>query len=103
ALGYAEGQARFARHQSLGVAEQAEANRRIAGLVSNLEKESGALKEERANLRTALSESNRRLAMLDLERGRVAFEKGQVGPGMLWTVESVRMATGAGAGGGTHL
>ena len=34
--------------------------------------------------------------MLDLERGRAAFEKGQIGVGMLWTVESLRMATEAG-------
>ena len=63
ALAYAEGQYRFARHPSLRVAEQAEANRRIAGLASNLEMESGALKVQRANLRTALSESNRRLGV----------------------------------------
>jgi WD40 repeat protein/serine/threonine protein kinase/tetratricopeptide (TPR) repeat protein len=48
-------------------------------------------------LRAALSESNRRVAMLDLERGRIAFEKGHVGEGMLWTVESLRFATRAGA------
>jgi len=46
-------------------------------------------------LTAALSESNRRVAMLDLERGRIAFEKGQIGVGMLWTVESLRMATEA--------
>ena len=46
--------------------------------------------------KAALAESNRRLAMLDLERGRAAFEKGQLGVGMLWTVESLRMATEAG-------
>ena len=34
ALAFAEGQYRFARHQSLRVAEQAEANRRIAGLAT---------------------------------------------------------------------
>ena len=41
--------------------------------------------------------------MLDLERSRVAFEKGQIGPGMLWTVESLRMATEAGDEAGKHL
>jgi hypothetical protein len=93
----------YADEQSRRADEQAEANRRIAGLASDLEKESSALKDERAALRiergrlkTALSESNRRLAMLDLERGRAAFEKGQVGAGMLWTVESLRTATAAG-------
>jgi WD40 repeat protein/serine/threonine protein kinase/tetratricopeptide (TPR) repeat protein len=48
-------------------------------------------------LRASLSESNRRVAMLDIERGRIAFEKGQIGEGLLWTVESLRMANKAGA------
>jgi WD40 repeat protein/tetratricopeptide (TPR) repeat protein len=52
--------------------------------------------EAAANYKAALSESNRRLAMLDLERGRIAFEKGHVGEGTLWTVEALRMATAAG-------
>ena len=81
---------------------QAEANKQIAGLASNLETESAALKEERGRLKTALSESNRRLARLDLERGQAAFEKGQVGVGMLWTVESLRMAAEAGDAAGRH-
>ena len=78
----------YADAQSRRADEQAEANRRIAGLASNLEKES-------ARLKTALSESNRRLAMLHLERGRTAFEKGQVSAGMLWTLESLRTAAAA--------
>ena len=41
--------------------------------------------------------------MLDLERGRAAFEKGQVGVGMLWTVESLRMAAAAGDEAGRHV
>jgi WD40 repeat protein/tetratricopeptide (TPR) repeat protein len=52
--------------------------------------------EAAASYKAALSESNRRLAMLDLERGRIAFEKGHVGEGMVWTVEALRMATAAG-------
>jgi WD40 repeat protein/serine/threonine protein kinase/tetratricopeptide (TPR) repeat protein len=48
-------------------------------------------------LKTALTESNRRLAILNFERGQAAFEKGHVGEGMLWTVESLRMAALAGA------
>jgi WD40 repeat protein/serine/threonine protein kinase/tetratricopeptide (TPR) repeat protein len=55
------------------------------------------LADANTQIRTALSESNRRLAMLDLERGQAAFEKGHMGEGMLWTVESLRMATAAGA------
>ncbi len=62
-----------------------------------------ALKEERGRLKTALSESNRRLARLDLERGQAAFEKGQIGVGMLWTVESLRMAAEAGDAAGRHV
>jgi WD40 repeat protein/tetratricopeptide (TPR) repeat protein len=56
-----------------------------------------------ASYKAALSESNRRLAMLDFERGRVAFEKDQIGVGLLWTVESLRMATEAGDEPGRHL
>ena len=61
------------------------------------------LKNERGSLKTALAESNRRLARLDLERGQAAFEKGQVGVGMLWTVESLRMAAEAGDEAGRHV
>jgi eukaryotic-like serine/threonine-protein kinase len=58
-----------------------------------------AVEQAEANLqiKAALGESNRRLAVLNFERGRAAFEKGHVGEGMLWTVESLRMATAAGA------
>ncbi len=76
--------------------QQAEANRQITRLASNLGEESGRLK-------TALAESNRRLATLNFERGQAAFEKGQVGVGMLWTVESLRTATEAGDKAGRHV
>jgi WD40 repeat protein/serine/threonine protein kinase/tetratricopeptide (TPR) repeat protein len=89
ALFYADRQARHA-------AEQAEANKRITGLANEVEKESSALRSERSHLKTALAESNSRLAMLHLERGRAAFEKGQIGVGLLWTVESLRTAVAAG-------
>jgi WD40 repeat protein len=59
--------------------------------------------EAAASYKVALSESNRRLAMLDLERGQIAFEKGQIGVGMLWTVESMRMAAEAGDAAGRHV
>jgi WD40 repeat protein/tetratricopeptide (TPR) repeat protein len=52
--------------------------------------------EAAARYKVALSESNRRLAILNFERGRAAFEKGQIGAGMVWTVESLRRATEAG-------
>jgi WD40 repeat protein/serine/threonine protein kinase/tetratricopeptide (TPR) repeat protein len=81
---------------------QAEANLRIARLARDLQKESVALRTERTKLASALSESSRRLAVHDLERGRAAFDKRQVGVGMLWTVESLRMATQAGDAAGRH-
>ncbi len=93
----------YADEQAHRADEQAQATRKITRLAIDLEKESGALKDERSHLRTALSESNRRLAMLNFERGRVAFEKGEVGVGMLWTVESLRMATEARDEAGRHL
>jgi WD40 repeat protein len=61
------------------------------------------LADANTQIRTALAESNRRLAMLDLERGQMAFEKGQIGVGMLWTVDSLRMATEAKDAAGRHV
>jgi serine/threonine protein kinase len=52
--------------------------------------------EAAARYKAALAESDLRLAMLNLERGRIACEKGQIGEGMVWTVEALRMATAAG-------
>ena len=46
-------------------------------------------------MKSALSESKSRLARLDLERGLAAFDKGEIGVGMLWTVESFKMASEA--------
>ncbi len=82
---------------------QAEANLRITQLAGNLEKESIALKNERGRLKTALSESKSRLAALNLERGQAAVEKGQVGVGMLWTVESLKLAAEAGDSAAQHV
>jgi WD40 repeat protein/tetratricopeptide (TPR) repeat protein/tRNA A-37 threonylcarbamoyl transferase component Bud32 len=50
----------------------------------------------KAQVQTTLAESNRRLAMLDFERGRAAFEQGQIGPGLLWMVQTLKDATEAG-------
>ncbi len=49
-----------------------------------------------ANLKDALAQSNLRRAMLNFERGRTACDQGQVGPGLLWFVESLRAANDAG-------
>jgi WD40 repeat protein/tetratricopeptide (TPR) repeat protein len=72
----------YADRQTRHAAEQAAANQRI---------------------KTALSESNRRLAILNFERGQTAFDKGQSSAGLLWTVEALRMATEAGAEDWRHV
>jgi WD40 repeat protein/serine/threonine protein kinase/tetratricopeptide (TPR) repeat protein len=52
--------------------------------------------EAAATLQEALAQSNRRLTILHFERGRVACEQGQIGPGLVWMIESLRAATDAG-------
>jgi len=86
----------YANRQARHAAAQAEANKWITRLASDLE-------ERGKSLESSLAESNSRLAMLDLQRGRIAFEKGQIGVGMLWTVESLRMATEAEDAAGRHV
>ncbi len=86
----------YADRQARHAAEQAEANEQIRRLAGDLERRGKALE-------SSLAESNSRLARLDLERGQTAFEKGQIGVGMLWTVESLRMATKAGDEVGKHV
>ncbi len=92
----------YADRQRRHAAELADANGRITGLAADLANESGvlkaersALKNERSRLASALAESKSRLARLNLERGQAAFEKGKINVGMLWTVESLRMAAAA--------
>jgi WD40 repeat protein/tetratricopeptide (TPR) repeat protein len=63
-------------------AEQARANREISGLAGRLQ--------------TSLADSNRLLAMRNFDRGQAAFEKDQIGPGLLWMIESWRSAIAAG-------
>src|SRR5262249_34522335 len=72
---YADRQRRFGL-------EQAEATRKITALAGDL--------------KTSLADSNRHLAMRHFDRGHAAFEKGEIGPGMLWMVESRRSAVAAG-------
>ncbi len=71
----------YARRQARHAAELAEAQEYAAGLAQSY--------KER------LAESQSRLARLDLERGRAACEKGEIGVGMLWTLESLRIASEA--------
>jgi WD40 repeat protein/tetratricopeptide (TPR) repeat protein len=69
--------------------EQARATKEISGLAASL-------RNEREGLRKSLSESNRLLAIRNYERGQAACEKGEIGPGMLWMIESWRSAVDAG-------
>jgi len=69
--------------------EQARATKEISGLAASLG-------NEREGLRKSLSQSNRLLAIRNYERGQAAFEKGEIGPGMLWMIESWRSAVDAG-------
>jgi len=58
------------------------ATQEITGLANNLEK--------------SLKESNRVLATRNFDRAQAAFEKEQIGPGLLWMIESWRSAAAAG-------
>jgi WD40 repeat protein/serine/threonine protein kinase/tetratricopeptide (TPR) repeat protein len=62
--------------------EQARAKNEITGLA--------------ADLRKSLSQSERLLAIRNFERGRAACEQGEIGPGLLWMIESWRSAVTAG-------
>ncbi len=68
---------------------QARANARILGLADELGRKSD-------RLAASLNESNRRLAIRSFERGQAAFEKEQVGPALLWMIQSWRSALEAG-------
>ncbi len=81
ALLYADRQTRLATSESLRADEQTRHAREQA--------------QAAASLKEALSQSNRRLAILDFERGHSAFENGQVGPGLLWMVKALQNATDA--------
>ncbi len=72
---YADRQRRFA-------IDKAEAARKITALAGDL--------------KTSLAGSNRLLAIRNFDRGQAAFEKEQVGPGLLWMIESWRSAIAAG-------
>ncbi len=48
------------------------------------------------NLEKSLRESNRVLATRNFDRAQAAFEKEQIGPGLLWMIESWRSAAAAG-------
>jgi WD40 repeat protein len=71
----------YANRQHHFAVEEAKATQRIAKLA--------------ADLSTSLKESNQRLAAQQLERGLSAFERGETGRGLLWTVESWKSAIAA--------
>jgi eukaryotic-like serine/threonine-protein kinase len=69
--------------------ERAKSTEKISSLAADLEM-------EREGLQASLSESNRLLAIRNFDRGQAAFEKDQIGPGLLWMIESWRTAVAAG-------
>jgi hypothetical protein len=69
--------------------EQARATEKITGQAKDLSK-------ERESLKKSLAQSNRLLAIRDFERGLATFEQKDIGPGMLWMIESWRLAIEAG-------
>jgi WD40 repeat protein len=71
----------------------AERQRHFALEQTKATKEKSKLAE---NLKTSLAESNRRLAVRNFDRAQAAFEKDQIGAGLLWTLESWRAAAAAG-------
>jgi WD40 repeat protein/serine/threonine protein kinase/tetratricopeptide (TPR) repeat protein len=72
----------YANRQRRHASEMDEARGMAAGL-------SQSYKEQ-------LAESQSRLARLDLERGRIACERGEIGVGLLWMVQGLRIAEEAG-------
>jgi WD40 repeat protein/Flp pilus assembly protein TadD len=75
---------------------QARATTEIKALATDLGKERESLKKSLGESNRLLGESNRLLAIRNFERGRAACEQGEIGPGMLWMIESWRSAVDAG-------
>ena len=72
----------YASRQRQFAVEQFKATQEITVLAKGLEE--------------SLAESNRLLAIRNFDRGQAAFEKDQIGPGLLWMIESWRSAVAAG-------
>jgi WD40 repeat protein len=79
----------YADRQRQFAIAQAKATKEKTGLATELGK-------ERESLRNSLAESNRLLAIRNFDRGQAAFEKDQIGPGLLWMIQSWRSAVDAG-------
>jgi eukaryotic-like serine/threonine-protein kinase len=73
---------RYADRQHRFAIDKAEDARKISALAGDLKR--------------SLGESNRLLAIRNFDRGQAAFEKDQIGPGLLWMIESWRAAVAAG-------
>ena len=93
----------YARRQALHAAEQVAATRRITGLASDLQASISQLKAVAGELKTSLAVSDRRRldltydrARTNFERGQFACERGEIGPGLLYFIESWRSAVEAG-------
>jgi serine/threonine protein kinase len=69
--------------------EQARANRENRRLAHELGQKSDRLKD-------SLADSTRLLAIRNFDRGQAAFDKGQIGAGLHWMIESWRAAVDAG-------
>jgi len=86
------------RNPSLAGATVAVAAALVAVVVISLiyaSEQSRANQENRSlagKLTKSLTESNRLLAIRNFDRGQAAFEKHQIGPGLLWMIESWRSA-----------
>jgi len=85
---YARKQTQLADERNKRLTEQLEATTKIDKLNKSLAKEG-------SDLKAALSDSNRRLAMLFFERAQRALDSGQVNHGLLWLVECWRYAAKA--------
>ena len=70
--------------------EQPRAKNRITGLALDLRSSHDQSERLGGELKTSLKETYTRLARLDFERSQNAFEKGQIGPGLLRLVQSWR-------------
>jgi WD40 repeat protein len=103
ALLYADRQTRYGDEQARHAEDQSKAAQKIERMAEQLRSEGEVLKQQQADLKdavamkaSALAHSNRLLAMNNLELGRAACERSEVGPGLLWFVASLRAATEAG-------
>jgi WD40 repeat protein/serine/threonine protein kinase/tetratricopeptide (TPR) repeat protein len=76
--------------------EQAKANKEIKEANQEITRVNREVTGLAGRLRSSLADSNRLLATRNFDRGLAAFDKGKIGPGMLWMIESWRSAIEAG-------